>query len=53
MNHDAYLDWTLQDKASKTTEIVVDIVENHLSRLLGQGVVSLHELTTRNNMSKL
>lgn len=40
MNNDEYLGWTLQDKASKTTEIIVDIVENHLARLLGQGVVS-------------
>ena len=40
MNNDEYLNWTLQDKASKTTEIVVDIVENRLSRLVGQSVVS-------------
>lgn len=40
MNNDDYLGWILQDKASKTAEIVVDIVEGHLSRLSGQSVVS-------------
>ncbi|KLO17167.1 heme peroxidase [Schizopora paradoxa] len=40
MNNDDYLAWSLQDKASKAKEIIMDIVGNHLSTILDQGVVS-------------
>ena len=40
MNNDDYLAWSLQDKAMKAKEIVMDLVENHLSTILDQGVVS-------------
>ena len=41
LNREPYIDWVLREKAEKTTNMITDIVSEHMKRLSGQSVVSL------------
>ena len=41
LNREPYIDWVLREKAEKTTNVITDIVSEHMKRLSGQSIVSL------------